>query len=323
MEIHKKNHLEMLRWLHLIRETELRIVEYHKHSPLPELPHSSLGQEAISVGCVYPLRQDDQILPSLRTRGAFLVKGISSRTMMAGAFGKVTGAAHGKNTSHHMGDPKCGVIAGTGIVAGHVPVGLGTALVAKLQKKDFVSVCFYGDGAANRGDVHESLNMASVFDLPYIFVCENNQYAISSPAGFHTRVDNIAERAKGYGIPGIVVDGNDVIAVYDVMCEAIDRARGGKGPTLIECKTYRWKNHSERDPRDLRPKEEIKDWIENKDPLKKYISYLLGHNILSLEEISSIEKSVREEVDDAISFAENSSFPDPEDALTNVYAEAK
>lgn len=297
------------------------MVEYHKHSPLPELPHSSLGQEAISVGCVYPLRKDDQILPSLRTRGAFLVKGISSRTMMAGAFAKKTGAAHGKNTSHHMGDPSCGVVVGTGIVGGHVPIGLGTALAAKLQKKDYISVCFYGDGAANRGDVHESLNMAAVFDLPYIFVCENNQYAISTPLEKHTKVPDIALRAEGYGIPGVVVDGNDVLAVYDVMCTAIERARKGEGPTLIECKTYRWRNHSERDPRDLRPKEEIKDWIENKDPIRRYVDFLLHHKIAQQSELDELKQSAVDEVADAIAFAEESPFPQQETALTNVYAE--
>ena len=148
---------------------------------------------------------------------------------MSGAFAKVTGAARGKNTSHHMGDPDVGVVAGTGVVAAHLPVGVGMALAAKLQKKDYVTVAYFGDGGANRGDVHESMNMAAAMALPLVFVCENNGYAISTPASFHTPVPNIADRAAGYGMPGVVVDGNDVLAVFEAAQKAYERARSGKG----------------------------------------------------------------------------------------------
>jgi pyruvate dehydrogenase E1 component alpha subunit len=312
----------MYRWLSLSRETESKMVYYHRNiSPLTELPHSSLGQEAISVGCVYPLRKDDQIIPSLRTRGAFLVKGVSSRTLMAGAFGKATAASHGKQSSHHMGDSDCGILVASGVVAGHVPVAVGAAMVARLQKKDYVTMVFYGDGAANRGDVHEALNLAAIKDLPCIFVVEHNQQALSTPSSYHSKVQNFAIRAAGYGMPGVTVDGNDVLAVYEAAVAAIDRARKGEGPTMIECKTYRWRGHSERDRKDLRDPEEIKDWIENKDPLPRFAKFLIDNGYATQEILDDIHSSTAEEVDDAIKFAEQSPYPEPEITLTNVYAE--
>ena len=318
----KADYLEMYRWLFLIRQTEARMVEYHHHSPLAELPHSSIGQEAISVGACYHLRPDDLVLPSLRTRGAFLVKGISSRQMMAGAFAKATGAGRGKNTSHHMGDRKAGVIAGSGIVAGHIPLGIGTALTAKLKKKDYVSVVFFGDGATNRGDFHEALNMAAIWKLPVVFICENNLYAISTPATSHLAIKDIADRAPGYGMPGVVIDGNDVLAVYEAAQKAYDRARAGEGPTFIECKTYRWRGHSERDPRDDRPPEEIEQW-KQRCPLKKFKDYLLSEAIATEAELALLEEQGRAEVEDAIAFAEDSPFPPAEEALLHTYASVK
>jgi TPP-dependent pyruvate/acetoin dehydrogenase alpha subunit len=318
-ELKKADYREMYRWLYLTRHTEERMVEYHHHSPLTELPHVSIGQEAISVGACYNLRADDQILPSLRTRGAFLVKGISSRQMMAGAFAKVTGSGRGKNTSHHLGDRKAGVIAGSGIVGGHIALGVGTALAAKLKKQDYVSVVFFGDGAANRGDFHEALNLAAIWKLPVVFVCENNLYAISTPASYHVAIENIADRAAGYGMPGVVVDGNDVLAVYEAAQKAYDRARQGEGPTLMECKTYRWRGHSERDPRDGRPPEEIEAW-KQRCPLKKYKQYLLSESLATVAELEQIEDKVRAEVEDSIKFAEDSPFPPAEEALLHTYA---
>jgi TPP-dependent pyruvate/acetoin dehydrogenase alpha subunit len=304
----------------LSRVTEERITEYHKHSPLPELPHSGIGQEAIAAGTVYGLRKDDQVLPSLRTRGAFIFKGITSRTMMAGAFAKVTGAARGKNTSHHMGDPSVGVVAGSGVVASALPIAVGIGLAARLQKKDYISVVYFGDGASNRGDVHESMNLAAVMKLGVVFICENNGYAISIPFEQHTGVKDIAIRAQGYGIPGIVVDGNDVIAVHEAAQQAYSRARSGMGPTFIECKTYRWMGHSERDPRDLRPKEEIAAWKE-KCPIKRLRNKLLQEKLADEETLEKIHAAVVSEVEDAIAFAEQSPQPPAEEAALHVYAE--
>ncbi|GHV37117.1 pyruvate dehydrogenase E1 component subunit alpha [Synergistales bacterium] len=320
MSLKREDLLKIYRMMLLSRTTEERMVEYHKHTPLTELPHSGIGQEAVAIGTVYDLRKEDLILPSLRTRGAFLAKGISSRTMMSGAFAKVTGAARGKNTSHHMGDIRAGVIAGTGVVAGHLPVGLGIALAAKLQKKDYIAVVYFGDGASNRGDVHESMNMAAVMKLGIVFVCENNGYAISTPASFHSSVPDLAIRAQGYGMPGVIVDGNDVLAVYEAAQTAYDRAREGEGPTFIECKTYRWRGHSERDPRDLRSADEIEAW-KTKCPIKRLKDYLLQDKLADEKTLNEIQCEVTAEVDDAIAFAESSPYPPAEEALLHVYAE--
>lgn len=317
-KLKQKDLLQLYRWMLLIRITEERMTQYHKHSPLPELPHSGIGQEAVSAGTVLGLRLEDQILPSLRTRGAFIFKGISSRTMMAGAFAKVTGAARGKNTSHHMGDPKVGVVAGSGVVANHLPVAVGIGLAFKLQGKDNVAVAYFGDGGSNRGDVHESMNMAAVMKLPVIFICENNGYAISTPATFHLGVKDIADRAQGYGMPGVVVDGNDAIAVYEAAQKAYDRARKGEGPTFIECKTYRWLGHSERDPRDLRPVEEIEAW-KKKCPILRLEAHLLKNKEADQKTLDAIRAEVTAEVEDAIAFAENSPLPPAEEAGLNVY----
>ena len=318
----KEDLLQLYRWMLLSRVTEERMTEYHKHSPLPELPHAGIGQEAISAGTVFGLRREDQILPSLRTRGAFIFKGISSRTMMAGAFAKVTGAARGKNTSHHMGDAAAGVVAGSGVVANHLPVAVGIALASKLQKKDYVAVPYFGDGGANRGDVHESMNMAAAMKLPVIFICENNGYAISTPFAYHSAVPDLASRAAGYGMPGVVVDGNDVLAVHEAAQAAYDRARKGEGPTFIECKTYRWKNHSERDPRDMRPPSEVAEW-KAKCPILRFEKYLLEIGTADKAVLDGIRKEVVAEVDDAVAFAESSPLPPAGEAALHVYCEGR
>lgn len=312
--------MKMYRLMVLSRVTEERMVEYHKHSPLAELPHAGIGQEAIGVGTVCALRPDDQILPSLRTRAAYFAKGVSSRAMMAGAFAKAGTKTRGHTTSHHYGDPACGVIVGTAVVAGHVPVAIGVSLAAKLQHKDYVAVCYYGDGGSNRGDVHESMNMAAAMQLGTIFICENNQYAISTPFTAHSRNKTIACRGAAYGMPGVKVDGNDVIAVYEATKEAVERARRGEGPTLIECDTYRWRGHSERDPRDSRPPEEIVEW-KKKCPILKLERYIAENNIATQEELDQIRADVDAEVADAIRFAEESPFPAPEETLLHVYAD--
>jgi TPP-dependent pyruvate/acetoin dehydrogenase alpha subunit len=312
--------MKMYRLMVLSRVNEEQMVEYHHHTPLTELPHTGIGQEAIGVGSVCALRPDDQILPSLRTRAAYFAKGVPSRVMMAGAFAKATTKTHGHNTSHHYGDPEHGVITGTAVVASHVPVAIGVSLAAKLQHKDYVAVAYFGDGACNRGDVHEAMNMAAAMSLGTIFICENNLYAISTPVASATHIKDFASRAVGYGMPGIIVDGNDVIAVYEATKDACKRARCGEGPTFIECKTYRWRGHSERDPRDTRPPEEIAAW-KKKCPILKLEKYIADNKVASQKELADIKASVNMEVQDAIKFAENSPFPAPEETLLHVYAE--
>lgn len=321
-ELNKQDYLEIYRLMTLTRHTEEMMAEYYTHTPYPESPHSSTGQEAIAIGACYGLRKDDLVIPSLRTRGAFLAKGVSSRTMMAGAFGKVTGAARGKATSHHLGDLSVGVVSGTGIIGSHLPVGVGTALAAKLRSKDYVTVVFFGDGASNRGDFHEALNMAAIYKVPVVFVCENNGYAISTPQSYSMAIKDIADRAAGYGIPGVIIDGNDFFAVYEATQTAYERARKGEGPTLIECKTYRWRPHSGRDVCDSRPPEELAEW-KKRCPIQRFTEFITSKGIATEEELKAIEQRAIEEVKDAIKFAEESPMPAGEETLLNVYAPAK
>lgn len=317
----KEDYLSMYRWLYLIRKTEEAMMEINTHKPICELPHSSIGQEAVSVGLCYGLRKSDQILPSLRTRGAFIMKGISSRTMMAGAFGKDVPPNRGKNTSHHMGDPECGVVSGTGILAGHLPVAVGVGLAIKMDKKDDVAVACLGDGSCNRADVHEAMNFAAIYDLPVIFIVENNQWAMSTPITATTRIKHLSERAAAYGMAGVTVDGNDTLAVYEACMTAYERARKGQGPTMVECVTYRWRGHSEKDTRDPRPQEEVAEW-KKRCPVNSFRKLVLEKGLCSEEELKEAEKSADNEVADAVEFAETGPYPPVEILETNVYEEA-
>ncbi len=314
----KEDYLSMYRWLYLIRRTEEAMIEINSHKPINELPHSSLGQEAISVGVCYGLRKTDQILPSLRTRGAFLMKGITSRTMMGGAFGRDVLPNHGKNTSHHMGDPECGVVTTTGILAGHLPVAVGVALALKMDKRDDVAVAVLGDGSMNRADVHEAMNFAAIYDLPVVFVVENNQWAMSTPITKTTRIKHLSERAAAYGMPGVTVDGNDPLAVYEACMTAYDRARAGRGPSLVECVTWRTRGHSEKDTRDPRPMELREEWAK-KDAIADFRKKILENGFGTEEELKALERTAEEEVLDAVEFAENGPDPSVDILETNVY----
>jgi len=314
--------LKMYRWMVLTRCFEERACDLQYKRNLPELEHASIGQEAIGVGACYGLRADDIVHPSLRTRSAFLLRGVTPDRAMAACYGKATGAARGKETSHHMGDMSLGLVAGSGVVGGSIAVAVGTALACKLLDTDRVTLCFFGDGASNRGDFHESLNLAAVQKLPVVFICENNLYALSTPASYHLPIKDVADRAGSYGIPGVVVDGNDVLAVYGAVETAVVRARRQEGPSLLECKTYRWRGHSERDLKQgkgNRPLEEIEMWM-NRCPIKRLRDQLLAKSILKEKTVEEIEKEMVAVVDHAVEFAEQSPFPAPEEALNNVYA---
>lgn len=315
----KQDHLAMYRWLYLIRKTEEAMIEINSHQPINELPHSSIGQEAISVGTCYGLKKTDFIAPSLRTRGAFLVKGASSRTMMGGAFGRDVPPCRGKNTSHHMGDTELGIIAGCGVLASHLPVAVGFALANKLKGSDAVVAAFLGDGSCNRADVHEAMNMAAIYDLGIVFVVENNQWAMSTPIAKTARVEHLSTRAAGYGMAGVTVDGNDLLAVYEAAMTAYDRARKGEGPTMLECMTYRWRGHSEKDTRDPRP-QDIVAAKKEECPLKAFRKLVLERGILTEAELAEAEKSADAEIEDAVEFAEKGPYPPADILETNVYA---
>jgi TPP-dependent pyruvate/acetoin dehydrogenase alpha subunit len=312
--------LQMYRWLVRIRAFEDRVCDSWRLGKLVEPPHGSQGQEAIAVGACYGLQSGDWVLPSLRTRGAFFLRGVSARKQMAAMHARVTGAAKGKATGHHMGDPKHGVLLGSGLVGSSITVAVGAALALKLQKKDAIVVDFFGDGAAQRGDFHEGLNFAGVMRLPIVFVLENNQYAEMTPLAKHFAGSELAVRAEGYGFPGVRIDGNDVFAVYETVQAAAIRARGGEGPTLIECLTYRYRGHSETGVWiDTRDRAEIDAW-RAKDPIPRMALKLIERGVLSDNLGRAIDAEAQEEVDDAVDFALASPAPGLDEITADVYA---
>ena len=314
-----KDHERLYYYLYLTRYTDEISVKKYKQGQLEENVHSCMGEEAIAIGSGIQLRPDDYVLPSLRARGYFFAKGISSREMMAGLYGRVTGPARGKNTSHHMGDMKRGVLCGSGIVGGSIPLAVGAALGVKMSRRDSVVMVSFGDGSTSRGDFHESLNMAAVWKLPVVFVCENNGWAQGNSALKERAVEKIALRACGYGMPGVTVDGDDVLAVYDAAEEAIARARRGDGPTLVECVTHRWTGHSAKDADAYRDRKEVESFRQY-CPLARYQKHLLEQKIFTAKEIAAIEEAARREVDEAVEFAEKSEYPLPQSVTSNVYA---
>lgn len=312
--------VEMYRWMLLTRTYEDRAQELWSKGLVVELLHGSQGQEAVGVGACYALHQDDVVLPSLRTRAAFLVRGIPVRQFLAGMLGKATGAANGKATAHHMGRKQGGVLLGSAIVGASIPVATGAALAFKMRGEDRVSVCFFGDGAAQRGDFHEALNFAGVMRLPVIYIIENNLYAEFTPIAKHFAGQNLSCRAEGYGFPGLTVDGNDVLVVYDAVAEAAARARAGGGATLIECMTYRQRGHSSsHSPTEGRDQAEVDAWLK-RDPIDLFRVELQKRGVLKPGALESIQASVDSEIDEAVQFAVDSPLPDPAELYRDVYA---
>jgi TPP-dependent pyruvate/acetoin dehydrogenase alpha subunit len=322
MNIRNEDLIALYRGMVLTREFEMTTVKIQAQKGLPENPHTCVGQEAIGVGACYGLRKDDFVLPSLRGRSVVLAKGADPAVVMAGAYAKATGPSRGKITAHHMGDMSLGILAGSAVIGSQFPACVGAALAFKLRKTDQVCLCFFGDGAANRGDFHEGLNMAAIFKLPVIFICENNCYAITTPASYSMCIEDVGMRAQGYGMPGVSIDGNNVLAVYETTQEAVARARRGEGPTLIEGKTYRLRPHSERGGKEDRSPEELARWWE-KCPIKRMKEKLLERKVLDDAGLEKIDLECKEIIDRAVKFAEESPYPRPEEALEEVYAVGK
>ena len=320
MEISDQDLLRMHYWMVLDRLIEEKTLELLKLGKLVGFHHPNIGQEGVDVGTCYRLRKDDTIMPTHRGKGKYLMKGVDLKIMMAGMFGRRNGCGKGRGPASHSGDNSIGLLAGTGLIGSGIPISTGAALAMKLQKKDSVALHFFGDGASNRGDFHESLNLAGVMKLPIVYVCDNNCYAISVSQTCAMAVEDIAIRAAGYGFPGIVVDGNDVLAVYEATQKAIARARKGGGPTLIECKTYRWMGHSMNDPGTYRTSEEVEAW-KQKCPIKRFEGYLKRRGLLDDGKVKETYRGVNEEIEEAIRFAEASPLPLPEDTLLGVYAD--
>lgn len=302
-----------------IRQFEDKVYLLFLKGEMPGTIHLYQGQEAIAAGVCAHLQKNDVITSTHRPHGHAIAKGVPLRSMMAELFARKTGCCEAKGGSMHMGDMDEGMIPAIAIVGGGIPVATGCALAFKMRKEERVAVSFFGDGASNTGAFHEGINMGAIWNLPVVYVCENNLYGASTHVSKVTKIQNIAERAASYGIPGKVVDGNDVVDVYQAAGEAINRARKGEGPTLLECKTYRRGGHSRSDVCGYRPEEEEKMWLA-KDPIPRTKEKLIQMGILTEEKTEEIDKKVGEEIQEAIDYARKSSSPKPEDTLTNVFA---
>lgn len=319
MAIAKEKLIDMYRTMVRIRRFEERVAREFADGNIPGSVHSYIGEEAVATGAIAHLRLDDYILSTHRGHGHLIAKGGQTDRMMAELFAKKTGYNKGKGGSMHIADVDIGILGAMGIVGSGIPIATGAGLSAKMRGTDQVTLCFFGDGASNLGRFHEGINLGAVWKLPVIYICENNLWAVSVPTSCSLSVPNVADRAIAYGIPGAVVDGMDVMAVYETVGEAVARARKGEGPTLIECKTYRFRGHFEGDAGVYRPKEEIEEWLK-RDPLKNFKQELIQMKVLTEKQADEIDQEMLAEMDQAVKFAQESPFPEPEEALENVYA---
>jgi pyruvate dehydrogenase E1 component alpha subunit len=311
--------IEMYKKMVEVRLFEEKVFELYAQNLVPGTVHLYAGEEAVAVGVCSGLRRNDYITSTHRGHGHCIAKGADLKRTMAEILGKKTGYCKGKGGSMHIADFSIGMLGATAVVGAGLPIAVGAGLSIRLRGTDQVVACFFGEGASNQGTFHEAINMASTWKLPVVFVCENNLYAMGTRQSIVMNIENIADRAVAYGIPGVVVDGNDVLAVHEATKNAVDRARRGEGPTLIECKTYRHKGHSRVDPAKYRPKEEVEAWLR-RDPLKQLKDRLLRTSTVTEAEVQQIEKEASSEVEVAVEFAEKSPFPAPEEALEDVYS---
>ena len=316
--VESKMLLDMYRRMLLIRGFETRAAEEFARGNINGHIHTYAGEEAVAVGVCANLRDDDLITSTHRGHGHCIAKGGDVKYMMAELFGRRTGYCKGKGGSLHIADISLGILGANGIVGAGIPIALGGGLSAQLKGTDSVCISFFGDGASNQGTFHESLNLASIWKLPVIFIAENNQYAQTTPQKYHMNVKSISERATAYGIPGVAVDGNDVMAVYETAREAVRRARVGAGPTLIECLTYRQRGHYEGENMGYRTQAEVDDW-KGRDPIPRFRQQLVRTGIASEAEAKQIEDSCQREIEGAIRFANDSPYPSPEETLEDVY----
>lgn len=327
-EIPKETLLEIYKTMHKIRTYEETLAEWYykgktprfdiSAGPIPGELHLSSGQESAAVGVCMHLKPEDALIGTHRAHHFAIAKGVDLKKMTAEIFGKATGLSRGKGGHMHLFDANVNFSC-SGIVGASFPQAVGVGIAAKLKGEDYVAVAVGGDGAANQGTFHEALNLAAIWKLPVIFVIEDNSWAISVPKEKSTAVAKNSERAAGYGIPGVSVDGADVIAVYEVAKEAVERARRGEGPSLIEIKVYRLRGHFEGDPQHYRPKEDL-ELARQKDPLMNFEKLLLEKGIATEDELNKIKEENIREVQEAIEFAVNSPYPEPEEALKGVFA---
>lgn len=321
MELDQNRLIEMYRRLLRIRIFEETVVSLQTKGEFPGGAHTSIGQEGEIVGACMALRDDDYMVGNHRSHGHPIGKGADLRGLMAEVLGRKTGVDHGKGGSMHLADFKIGSLGETSIVGSGIPVAVGAALGSKMMGTDHVCLCFFGDGASNEGAFHEGLNLAAIWKLPAIFLCENNLYAVTTPIALTLAVKDVATRAQAYDMPGVIVDGQDAVAVFAAVNEAVKRARAGGGPSLIEAKTYRYLEHSVgmRVQRGAyRSDEEIAQW-QKRDPIVIHRSALISNRVAGEQEVIEIEAQVRVEVDAAVEYARQSEFPDPAEAFDHLY----
>jgi pyruvate dehydrogenase E1 component alpha subunit len=318
MTLSQDEMLQMYRKMLEVRRFEENIADLYHKGNVPSSAHLYIGQEAVAVGVCSNLRRDDYVLTTHRGHAHNIAKGASMRKLAAEILGKATGLCKGKGGSMRATSFADGAIYSCSIVGANIPIAAGVGLSIKMRKTDQVVACFFGEGASNIGDFHEGLNLAALWNLPVIYVCENNLYALSVSQSRSTLLENIAARAPAYGIPGVIVDGNDALAVHEAAEKAVQDARSGQGPTLIECKTYRWLGHHAGDPGlDYRTREEVEAW-KRRDPVKSFKELLISRGAAE-EKIKAIEAKVEEAVRDAMNFALESPYTSPEDLFKDVF----
>lgn len=316
----KEQLLHLYKRMLLIREFELRAINERRNGLIPGFIHSCVGQEATAVGACAALRNDDVITSTHRGHGHLIAKGGEPKYMMAELAARNTGYCGGKGGSLHMTDFDLGILGANGIVAGGIPMASGAALAFKMRGESRIVLAFFGDGAVNEGAFHEAANLAGLWKLPLIFFCENNLYGEGTPQAKQAPIADLSLRAEGYGFPGVIVDGNDVLAVYEATQAAAERARSGEGPTFIEGKTYRFRGHYEGDPMVYRTKEELESWRQ-RDPIITLRRRLVEGEVASEEELQALKAEIETILDEAVQFATDSPQPKLESAMEGVYHE--
>ncbi len=320
MAVDNRQLVDLYRTMLTIRRFEERVSKEFSEGKIAGYVHLYIGEEAVATGVCSNLQVTDRIVSHHRGHGHCIAKGADIRKMMAEIFGRKTGYCKGKGGSMHIADFSVGMLGANGIVGAGLPIATGAATAAQLEGKGGVAAVFFGDGACQEGEFHETMNMASVWKLPLIFVCENNLYAAFAASGPTTAIDELYKRAPAYSMPGVPVDGNDVVAVREAAKELIDRARAGKGPAFLECRTYRWHGHFEtRNPVETRPADEVANW-KARDPVAAMEKRLLAAGVLTDRQLKDIDVEVLGHIEDAVMFAKDSPFPVPEDALADVYS---
>ena len=324
MAIDKDLLMLMLRRMWLIRHFETTVIDIYSKGEFGGAAHPYIGEEAVAVGACVAMKDTDYIAGNHRSHGHPLAKGGDPKGAMAELLGRVDGYCKGKGGSMHLADFSIGILGESGILGSSVPVATGAALAAKIRGEDFISAVFFGDGASNQGACHESMNLASVWKLPVIFICENNQYAVTTSYRDTVAVEHVSDRASAYNMPGVLVDGQDVVAMYEAVREAVARARAGDGPTLVEGLTYRYEEHSLGLGRvrrgEYRSEEEIAAW-KKRDPIVIHEKRLVEQEIASQEECNAVSADVAREVEEALEFARNSPFPEPGDLFDDMFAD--